>query len=38
MPVAAETYSNLRPHFMVRGYSFGGAAFPKDAGEGGTKG
>jgi hypothetical protein len=29
-------YNNLRPHFIVRRYSFAGAAFPRDSGEGGV--
>jgi hypothetical protein len=36
-PVTAEKHSNLRPHFKLRRYCFGGAAFPRDWGEGGAK-
>jgi hypothetical protein len=35
--VTAETYSNLRPHFMLRRYCLGGAGLPRDCGEGGVK-
>jgi len=36
-PPNIPMYSNLRPHFRVRGYSFAGFAFPRDSGVGGMK-
>lgn len=36
-PPNIPKYRNLLPHFMVRGYSFAGFAFPKDSGVGGVK-
>jgi hypothetical protein len=37
MPPATEMYNNRLPHFIVRRYCLGGAAFPSDSGEGGAK-
>jgi len=36
MPVAADMYNSLLPHFIVRGYCLAGLAFPRDSGDGGA--
>jgi hypothetical protein len=38
VPVTRHTFSSRRPHLIERLYSFAGAAFPSDSGEGGTRG